>query len=156
MHYDDLTPLSYFGDELAAQLTAVGWLEHGQPYQRGEVAAPVLRKLSELLTKPWAPGYLMGFEECTFCEHERGRAEAFGCNNLYVPGDGFLYVMPELARHYITAHGYAPPAEFCAAVLACPPMGSEAYFAAFAANAPAQYAQFARAKLAAAQRLQPA
>lgn len=150
MHYDDLTPLSYFGAEFSDKLVAVGWLTHGHAYARGTVDAMVMRRLSELLRRPWAPSYLMGMEECTFCEHERGQADAAGSANLFVPGDGFLYVMPELAEHYIQAHGYAPPREFCAAVLRCPPMGSSEYFQAFAECAPEQYARFARKKLVAA------
>jgi hypothetical protein len=150
MHYDDLTPLTYFGEELADKLVAVGWLTHGHAHARGEVAEPVMRRLAELMRRPWAPSYFMGLEECTFCEHEFGVARDAGGLNLFVPGDGFLYVMPELAKHYIQAHGYAPPAEFCDALLRCPPMGTPEYFRAFAECAPPEYARFARAKLAAA------
>jgi hypothetical protein len=44
--------------------------------------------------------------------------------------------MPSLAAHYILAHGYAPPPQFCEAVLRCPPMRSKEYFEAIIANAP--------------------
>jgi len=47
-----------------------------------------------------------------------------GILNLFVPGTGIVYVAPKLILHYIDAHEYQPPAEFCDAVLACPPMGS--------------------------------
>jgi hypothetical protein len=56
--------------------------------------------------------------------------------------------MPSLAAHYILAHGYAPPQEFCDAVLRCPPMRSPAYFQAIVANAPQRYADIARKQLA--------
>jgi hypothetical protein len=42
--------------------------------------------------------------------------------NSFVPGDGFLYVFPNLITHYMRVHAYAPPAEFCEAVLRCPPV----------------------------------
>ena len=40
-----------------------------------------------------------------------------------------MYVAPQLIVHYIDAHDYRPPGVFCAAVEACPPLGSAAYFA---------------------------
>jgi hypothetical protein len=50
-----------------------------------------------------------------------------GCTNLFVPGDGVVYVAPSMIVHYLDAHRYQPPAAFLAAVDACPPMGSAAY-----------------------------
>ena len=78
--------------------------------------------------------HLLGFTECPFCTLDshgityKDRKIVVGALNLFLPGDGLLYVMPALAAHYILAHGYAPPAEFCAAVLCCPPMRLLAYF----------------------------
>jgi hypothetical protein len=67
-----------------------------------------------------------------------------GALNLFVPGDGFLYAAPSLIAHYILSHNYAPPAEFCDAVLRCPPMSSPEYFEAVAENAPQKYAEKVR------------
>ena len=53
--------------------------------------------------------------------------EAHGKKNLFIPGDGIVFVCPELVTHYMNAHGYAPSAEFCLAALACPPMRSMEY-----------------------------
>jgi hypothetical protein len=56
--------------------------------------------------------------------------EPKGTVNLFVPGRKSVIVAPVLIEHYIDAHGYMPPAEFCEAVLECPPMGTDEYFAA--------------------------
>jgi len=115
----------------------------------------VVDKLVELLVKPWAPMYLLGYADCPFCEDPsysltyKGITIAVGRLNLFVPGDGFLYVMPSLAAHYILSHGYAPPAEFQEAVLRCPPMGSKEYFQAIIANGPQRFADAARKELTA-------
>jgi hypothetical protein len=55
-----------------------------------------------------------------------------------------LYAAPSLILHYIDAHEYAPPEAFCEAVLACPPMGSEAYLQAIIRNGPPEFARWAR------------
>jgi hypothetical protein len=143
-YFPDLSPLAYFGNDVAGQLVAIGWLDEAHPYTQGEVSATFLGKLFELLIQPWAPGYLLGVHECPWCG-EIARASyndkivAVGALNLYVPGDRFLYLMPSLAAHYILAHGYAPPAAFQQAVLRCPAMGTRDYFEAIAANAPPRY-----------------
>jgi hypothetical protein len=59
----------------------------------------------------------MGMHQCDLC---RFTAEARGARNLFVPGDGVIFVCPELILHYVNAHGYAPHDEFCSAVLKCP------------------------------------
>lgn len=62
------------------------------------------------------------------------RASAVGSGvSLFVPGDAVIYVSPTSITHYIDAHGYQPPAEFCDAVLRCPPMRSVAYLRALRA-----------------------
>jgi hypothetical protein len=38
-----------------------------------------------------------------------------------------------LIVHYMNAHGYLPPSEFCDAVMACPPMQSMPYLKALRA-----------------------
>jgi len=50
-----------------------------------------------------------------------------GRTNLWVPGDGCVYVAPSLIAHYVREHRYKPPEAFVNAVLRCPPMHSEEY-----------------------------
>jgi hypothetical protein len=128
--YEDLAPCSYFGDAATPSLKAVGWLERGQHFEIGTVDREVYERLVQLLRQPWGPGVFVGFHDCEFCQYEPAR----GIANLFIPGDGFLYVCPELITHYMNAHFYAPPQEFCHAVLACPPMRSMEYLKAVLAN----------------------
>ena len=88
-------------------------------------------RLVELLKNPWEPSITMGFHECDLCLYH-GEP---GKRNLYVPAGGVVFVAPELVAHYMNAHGYRPPVEFCAAVLACPPMRSVPYLKALMADA---------------------
>ena len=85
----------------------------------------VYEQLSLMLERPWQPGAFGGFHECDLC---RFKSEACGTVNLFIPGNGVIYVCPELIVHYINAHEYVPPDEFCRAVDDCPPIGSDEYF----------------------------
>jgi hypothetical protein len=54
--------------------------------------------------------------------------------DLWIPGNGFLYICPTSITHYIDAHGFCPPPDFCEAVLRCPPMRSMDYLKVILAN----------------------
>jgi hypothetical protein len=129
--YEDLAPCDYFGPAAAACLRAVGWLERGRPFLTGPVAAAVYARLVELVKDPWQPGIFMGFHRCDLCLYEG----ASGRRNLFIPAGGVAFVCPELVTHYMNAHAYQPPDEFCAAVLACPEMRSMPYLKALLAAA---------------------
>ncbi len=128
--FEDLSECDYFGLEPAVALRAVGWLERGRPFKTGAVDPSVYRRLCELRRNPWQPVVSPGLHECDLCQYEG----ATGSSNIFVPGSGILYVCPELVTHYMNVHGYAPPDEFCRAVLACPPMRSISYLKAILAN----------------------
>jgi hypothetical protein len=129
--YEDLAPCDYFGHECESCLQAVGWLERGHPFLTGLVAIEVYARLVELLKDSWQPGIIMGFHHCDLCMYEGPS----GKRNLFVPAGEVAFVCPELITHYMNAHGYRPPDEFCAAVLACPPMRSLPYLKAMLAAA---------------------
>jgi hypothetical protein len=125
-----------------SKLVAVGWLAAGQPYATGELRDDVVAKLLTLLADPWQPVQSTSVHACPFCRITGG-PKSFGYNgltihmgqaNLFVPGVGQLYVVPSLIAHYIDAHGYWPPEEFCTAVLACPPTRTPEYLRAILAN----------------------
>jgi hypothetical protein len=145
-YFPDRAACTYFSREYNGQLVAIGWLDREQPYPKGTVDDRFVGKLVELLVKPWAPMYLLGYADCPFCEvpsyslTHKQTTIAVGALNLFVPGQDFLYVAPSLIAHYIVDHNYAPPAEFCEAVLRCPPMGSKEYFQAIVKNGPASFA----------------
>jgi hypothetical protein len=129
--FADLSPIIYFGHEHATYLRAIGWLEHGQAFAKGVVDAQVYRRLVALLKEPWEPFVFMGVHGCGLCHYEPA---CYGAKNVYVPGDGVVYVCPELVTHYMNAHQYAPPHDFCDAVLKCPEMSSSQYFRALLAG----------------------
>jgi hypothetical protein len=124
--FEDMTPLSYFGDYFAGCLTAVGWLERGRPFLTGAEDASIYSQLTELLRDPWQPFNTLGFHTCDLCLYEGPT----GTTNLFVPAGDRLFVCPELIVHYMNAHAYRPPEPFCRAVAACPPMRSLPYMQA--------------------------
>lgn len=146
-YFPDLSPCTYFGSERAEKLVAIGWLDEEHPYLRGQVNEPFLDKLFDLLGRPWAPMYFLGYADCPFCTLDsygityKDKKIVVGALNLFVPGDGFLYAAPSMIAHYILTHNYAPPAEFCDAVLRCPPMRSPEYFDAIIQHGPASFAK---------------
>jgi hypothetical protein len=85
--FPDLAVCTYFGDDAAASLRAVGWLERGKPFPTGTVERSVFEKLRELRADPWQPVVCVGPHACDLCVYER---EARSVNNLFVPGPGFL------------------------------------------------------------------
>ncbi len=55
---------------------------------------------------------------------------ALSHNDLFIPGEGTTYAVPEAIVHYIACHDYNPPQEFCEAVLRCPEPDTPEFFAA--------------------------
>lgn len=108
----------------ADHILAVGWLEHSTTYSQGPTPAPVYYRLRSFTAQPWQPFISSGYHECELCQFAgEQRASA----NLFIPFQGKIYVAPELITHYINAHFYQPPAEFCQAVIECPEMDSIDY-----------------------------
>ena len=140
-YYADLAPCDYFGKP-TNPLIAVGWLEAGKPYPQDKLRDEVFQKIMQILSKAWQPMVFMGSHQCDlcpatvgvrFCSLQRyGLSVSFGVGNLFVPGDHRVFVAPSMIVHYIDAHQYHPPEEFCRAVLNCPEMGSLPYFEALA------------------------
>ena len=85
------------------------------------------------MTTAWFPVVEMGWHACEFCSLPTARGLQFsryarlGSGNLWIPTASAVYEAPAMILHYIADHGYAPPEEFIAAVLDCPPQGSRAY-----------------------------
>lgn len=136
-YFDDLSVWPLAGGRIEA-LRAVGWLERGKAYSQGEVTEPFFESLIHLLVQPWQPFTPAGRHACSLCRFAggpgqlgyKGTTVALGALNVFVPGEGVIYVAPSLVAHYVDAHEYQPPAEFMAAVLRCPPMRSMEYLRA--------------------------
>jgi hypothetical protein len=109
---------------------AVGWLHPDHDFSRGETPPEFLAKLKRLVAtrsdsiKALHWGAKGGFHSCEFC----GGAHASG--TFGVPHGADLFYVPEMIAHYVEEHEYQPPADFVAAVLACPIPGTKAYAAA--------------------------
>ena len=128
--FHDLGHLTYFGLEAAPYLRAVGWLERSDGYSKGR-PDPVFRtRLTELHRNIYQPVMCMGPHECSLCKRDPAR----GSKNFWIPGDGYLFVAPELILHYMQAHSYVPPTSFQKAVIACPDMTTSPYMEAFREN----------------------
>lgn len=129
--YRDNSVCDYLPFKDCLPLRAIGWLERGREFPTGSVPPEVYDRLAELLQDPMQLAICCGFHACDLCQYE---AEAHGTKNLLVPGRGCVYVCPELILHYMNAHGYAPPDEFCTAVVNCPPIRSMRYKMALLKN----------------------
>jgi hypothetical protein len=133
----------------------VGYLHHSADVPTAPADPALLAKLAELTSnQPWAAYLSLGMHLCTLCMEARGipfsssgdpvgeaareRCQGIiaGSQDVYIPGEGRVYVVPELIVHYVYEHGYTPPQEFCDAVMACPAMNSLAYFEALERAAP--------------------
>jgi len=137
---EDLAP--FYGSD-CEEFRAVGWLAQGQPFPTGEVSESVFEKLCQLLQNPWNPAYPAGYHLCELCRFSGGGGVNYfkdyavsgrSAADVYVPAQGVVYVAPSSITHYIDAHWYQPPEEFCEAVLNCPPMRSVSYFQALLNN----------------------
>jgi hypothetical protein len=67
MWYRDLDPLDYYGAAHAAYLRAVGWLQRGKSYPRGDVEAPVFERLGLLAEHPQGPFSSIGIYGYDLC-----------------------------------------------------------------------------------------
>jgi hypothetical protein len=146
-YFADLTPYGYWVSSLSYSperdepwpglpLVNVGWLDTDHPFPTGPVPDGLLVKLDEL-----AKARVMqtrGHHYCQLCIRDLGgepQLESLDLDariDLYVSlpresaefrvkGDGVVYAVPQLALHYIDAHQYQPPAEFCDAVMTSAP-----------------------------------
>jgi len=106
-----------FGDHVRA----VGWLAKGQPFRTGGVAREFFTALREQVCEAWQPVGMPGIHLCDFCSQPLPSGRFVGGNsNVWIPAADRVFVAPALILHYIEVHGYRPPDEFVAAVLAAP------------------------------------
>jgi hypothetical protein len=154
-YYQDLSPLTYFDDSpllgpLSTHLVAVGWLHPEYPMSPSEVPPP-----AALMDKLWALGSnggywglfsFLGYHGCGFCPNApdktatlvtyKGETRETGAKNIWVPGQGKIFVAPSLVYHYVLEHQYRLPVEFRTAVVQSPLPGTRAYDRALRQNGP--------------------
>jgi len=148
--FNDLSVCDFLPSGDGLGFLAIGWLEPGHQYGRGEVRKDFFLKLCALLQHPWQPPVPCGgIHRCGFCRFSGGGELAFGgyrysgSSNrlLFVPDGSRVFVAPAGVPHYIDAHEYCPPAEFQQAVMNCPEMGSAKYHNAFLATPAKEWLQ---------------
>src|SRR5262249_8774561 len=112
--YQDLQPFDADG---ASFLRAVGWLDRNKPFSQGVCDARVIQRLIELQEKRGGFPLLgtRGWHDCTLCAD--GSADGRSYYEMFVPGDGVIYVCPEGIVHYVRQHKYLPPGEFINALV---------------------------------------
>ncbi|MFG1652140.1 hypothetical protein ACGFIE_19650 [Micromonospora sp. NPDC049275] len=130
-YFADLTPYTYLerhdedghgaSDE---PLLNVGWLDAAHPFPTGAPPDGLLSALTELATV--RVRQTRGYHYCEICVRDLGEdtrdavrqgAIARESAEFEVRGDGVVYAAPQLLLHYVAAHEYLPPAEFCTAAL---------------------------------------
>ena len=117
---------------------AVGWLERGHSYSKGDVPLEFFERLCELLIDPWTFIAQAGMHDCHFCRFSGGGVARFknfqisgrGNGFLFVPHETTIYASPASIAHYIDSHEYRPPDQFIEAVMQCPKMRSIEYMRA--------------------------
>ena len=128
-YFKDFTVCEYFQpcDEWLFRPIAIGWIERGKPYTRGENPPEIFTKLDNLRKESIASLHttFRGLHCCSICE----RAEPLECShvNLFIPHEGMVFLAPGRIDHFMEQHQYAPPESFVLAVMQCPLPGTEAY-----------------------------
>jgi hypothetical protein len=127
-YYPDGSPYEFLPEARDGAVN-VGWLDASQPFPTGAVPAEFVDRLTELCRH--AVNRTRGFHRCGLCPPPDGSrrwsaelaspegAYPLGSAEMRIDGtNGVRYAAPDLIAHYVTEHGYRPPAEFIAAVLA--------------------------------------
>jgi hypothetical protein len=111
--FADLTPHSY-SPTGGLEILNIGWLDEGQTFPVGPTSQPFQDALLELCEHPII--LHRGVHKCWFC---RGKLQDMVGNGQIrvLTGSGIWYAAPTLVHHYVTRHGYSPPADFVDAVL---------------------------------------
>lgn len=118
---------------------AIGWLHPKHPYPRGSAPSDFVARLVQF-ARNWGDsihalgwGAAGGFHECEFCTKPLA-SRVFGndiaSGTFGVPSRERIYYCPQMIAHYVIEHGYLPPADFIAAVVASPVPGTPEYRAA--------------------------
>lgn len=125
VHYADLGTETEVAS--APWVRAVGWLGAGDDYPRGDVSRDCLERIqrfaalwtSSTVELRWPVGVRP--RTCALC------GQPIAAGTFAVPGRDVLYVCPEMLPHFVVEHGYAPPHEFQAAIMASPLPSSVEY-----------------------------
>lgn len=141
-YIQDLAPYDYSRLTLVpgVRLLAVGWLEPEFPYSTGSVPAEFVHALGQLCIHH-KQAQMRGYHNCRLgCRRRDDVPRSADGRHRYPPhpsveidgvtvglgsteirviaADGTWLAAPSLVYHYVTEHGYLPPAPFVEAVIA--------------------------------------
>jgi hypothetical protein len=136
-YFPDLSPYTYLDEASTTPAETgalnVGWLAEGHEYARGSVGAGVIEGLYRALEHE--VNVTRGIHYCEFCNWGAdppfpyaispvtGKRHLLGNSEIRVVGaDGTVYAAPTWVVHYVAAHQYRPPEEFCEAAVLVPPL----------------------------------
>lgn len=91
----------------------IGWLAQGHEYACGVVNQELALALAKLAKRP--TNLYHGLHECEFCP---ANSAAHGTGEIRLTVDSTTYAAPTLVAHYVSVHGYEPPAAFVEAAIA--------------------------------------
>ncbi|MGV3661982.1 MAG: hypothetical protein ACO1TE_17490 [Prosthecobacter sp.] len=143
MHFADLALCRYSSgpydaDQWQSPLQAIGWLEQPHTFTTGAAPAGLVARLETFMDASrrfYSSFVFRGLYQCTLCTAETARGSHFAQShvNIWVPGEGVIYIAPGTINHYVGDHRYLPPEAFIRAVMQCPDYASAAYCAALRA-----------------------
>jgi len=91
------------------KITAIGWLDSSEPFEKGEVPAGFIDRLKLL----WDEGLTLatlGFHECEFCKDKKTRSSR---EKILIDRENKVkYIFPEMIFHYIKEHKFKPSDNF--------------------------------------------
>lgn len=113
-------------------LLAVGWLEYPHAFSCGAVPdaiVPKLKQIVEQVHSAYQHYCFRGVMTCSICRAAGlpSPGPVWSQENIFVPGDGVVYIAPGGIVHYIEVHSYLPPPGFNESVLRCPDLRSKEY-----------------------------
>lgn len=101
----------------------IGWLEREYDYSTGVPPEGLTEALTELARH--SVNVQRGIHFCRLCpdfetaRQNTSRGDVFlGSGEIHVVGPRGVYASPAMIVHYVEAHSYLPPEEYCEAVLA--------------------------------------
>lgn len=119
-------------DNWSVPLRAIGWLEHPHQFDTGATPSGLAARL-QMLVKQGRSAYshynFRGVKFCSICKSAGldSPGPIWSQENIFVPGNGVVYIAPGGIVHYVEAHSYLPPREFIDAVFSCPKYGSHEF-----------------------------
>ena len=113
-----------FGGAPEPGLVAVGWLDAGKPFARGDVPRERVDRLRQTCRN--GVNRTRGLYRCPLCPRADGAAlpppttvhsdagdyPVGGAEIRVVGPSGTRYAAPDMIIHYVEEHGYAPPEDF--------------------------------------------